>query len=228
MARPPSSRSPPAWAAAGRTGAGVVKAVNPFVMLAGQASQLSRAPPGQDRRRLSASYGVKIPHVVTTSFLTHPAIEHHLAQSGQYGHDRAGLSSRAVQSIGQRLVPMARDLTFPLGRGFAAGPRREQAKGPRRRPPSDPRLGTIEGRRRRLHRQRPRPAVQPAGALLRGADLAPQRRAGPDLLDEFPNLNWLLVHNIDTLGANLDPGVLGLAMETGFNPGLRGHLPTDR
>src|SRR5206468_6997150 len=35
------------------------------------------------------------------------------------------------------------------------------------------------------------------------------------LLDEFPKLQWLLVHNIDTLGANLDPGVLGLAMEAG-------------
>ena len=35
------------------------------------------------------------------------------------------------------------------------------------------------------------------------------------LLDEYPGLNWLLVHNIDTLGATLDPGVLGLAIESG-------------
>ena len=35
------------------------------------------------------------------------------------------------------------------------------------------------------------------------------------LLDEYPNLQWLLVHNIDTLGATIDPGVLGLAKESG-------------
>ena len=35
------------------------------------------------------------------------------------------------------------------------------------------------------------------------------------MIEDFPNLRWLLVHNIDTLGANLDPGVLGLAMATG-------------
>jgi UTP--glucose-1-phosphate uridylyltransferase len=35
------------------------------------------------------------------------------------------------------------------------------------------------------------------------------------LLDEFPNLRWLLVHNIDTLGADVDPAAFGLALETG-------------
>jgi hypothetical protein len=34
------------------------------------------------------------------------------------------------------------------------------------------------------------------------------------LLAESPNLRWLMVHNIDTLGANLDPGVLGLAIRS--------------
>jgi hypothetical protein len=35
------------------------------------------------------------------------------------------------------------------------------------------------------------------------------------LLDDHPRLRLLMVHNIDTLGANLDPGVLGLALESG-------------
>ena len=35
------------------------------------------------------------------------------------------------------------------------------------------------------------------------------------LLDDHPNLEWLLVHNIDTLGATIDPGVLGMAIECG-------------
>jgi hypothetical protein len=35
------------------------------------------------------------------------------------------------------------------------------------------------------------------------------------LLDAYPKLRWLMVHNIDTLGADVDPGVLGLAIGTG-------------
>jgi UDP-N-acetylglucosamine pyrophosphorylase len=34
------------------------------------------------------------------------------------------------------------------------------------------------------------------------------------LLDEYPNLKWLLVHNIDTLGAFVEPAVLGLVIES--------------
>jgi hypothetical protein len=35
------------------------------------------------------------------------------------------------------------------------------------------------------------------------------------LLDEYPRLRWLLVHNIDTLGATLEAGVLGMVIESG-------------
>ena len=35
------------------------------------------------------------------------------------------------------------------------------------------------------------------------------------LLDDYPRLNWLLVHNIDTLGANIEPGILGSVIESG-------------
>ena len=73
---------------------------------------------------------------------------------------------------------------------------------------------TSPGRGDRLHRQRADPAVQPAGPLLRGAQPAPQRRARPAPRRASPTSNWLMVHNIDTLGATLDPGVLGLAIES--------------
>jgi hypothetical protein len=36
-----------------------------------------------------------------------------------------------------------------------------------------------------------------------------------DLLTERPGLKYLLVHNVDTLGADLDPGLLGLHIESG-------------
>src|SRR6516225_3892445 len=36
-----------------------------------------------------------------------------------------------------------------------------------------------------------------------------------ELLERYPRLRWLLVHNVDTLGADLDPGVLGTAIDSG-------------
>ena len=36
------------------------------------------------------------------------------------------------------------------------------------------------------------------------------------MLDAHPNLRWLMVHNIDTLGADLNPGVFGLAIHSGL------------
>jgi hypothetical protein len=44
--------------------------------------------------------------------------------------------------------------------------------------------------------------------LLRNGVLA-------QLLDEFPSLRWLMVHNIDTLGADVAPAVFGRAIESG-------------
>jgi hypothetical protein len=35
------------------------------------------------------------------------------------------------------------------------------------------------------------------------------------LLADQPNLRWLMVHNVDTLGADLDPALLGRVIETG-------------
>jgi hypothetical protein len=39
------------------------------------------------------------------------------------------------------------------------------------------------------------------------------------LFDQQPDLKWLMVHNVDTLGADVDPGVLGLAIGSGATLG---------
>ncbi len=194
------------------TGAGVVKAVNPFVMLDGKHRgflELHLAKTGQSQRR----FGVKIPHIVTTSFLTHATIEHHLSQSGQYGHDGPVILSRG-QSIGQRLIPMARDLTFLWEEGSheILDENKQKVRDSGRRAILDWARSKGEGAdytdNTPIQRFNPPGHFYEVPTLLRNGVLA-------RLLDEFPNLNWLMVHNIDTLGANLDPGVLGLAMASG-------------
>ncbi|WP_435021342.1 UTP--glucose-1-phosphate uridylyltransferase [Tundrisphaera sp. TA3] len=194
------------------TGAGVVKAVNPFVMLDGRHRSfleihLAKTGKVQDR------YGVRIPHVVTTSFLTHQAIEHHLQQSRNYGHDGPVILSRG-QSIGQRLIPMARDLSFLWEEGAheILDENKQKVRDAGRRAILDWARSRGEGSdyvdNVPIQRFNPPGHFYEVPTLLRNGVLA-------RLFDESPNLKWLLVHNIDTLGADIDPGVLGLAIEAG-------------
>ena len=61
------------------SGAGVVKAVNPFVQLAGSHRSFLELHLAKTRK-VQRRFDVKIPHVVTTSFLTHESIQRHFAQ----------------------------------------------------------------------------------------------------------------------------------------------------
>ncbi len=194
------------------SGAGVVKAVNPFLMVQGKHRGFLELHLAKTRRSIREA-GAAIPHVVTTSFLTHGAIEHHLSQSGSYGHDGPVVLSRG-QSIGQRLIPMARDLTFLWEEGSheVLDDNKQKVRDAGRRAI----LGWAEAKGEGadytdnvpIQRFNPPGHFYEVPTLLRNGVLA-------DLLDRFPRLNWLMVHNIDTLGASLDPGVLGLAIGSG-------------
>ncbi|HEY2157542.1 MAG TPA: UTP--glucose-1-phosphate uridylyltransferase, partial [Isosphaeraceae bacterium] len=194
------------------TGAGVVKAVNPFVEIDGRHRSFLELHLAKTRK-VAKAHGVAIPHVVTTSYLTHRAIERHLAATGNYGHDGPVFLSRG-QSIGQRLVPMARDLTFLWDEGTHE---------------------TLDENKQKVREAGRRAILEWARSMGEGSDYTdnvPIQRFNPpghfyevpnlfrngtlaQMLAQFPRLKWLLVHNIDTLGANVDPGVLGLAMAEG-------------
>ncbi len=158
-----------------------------------------------------------MPHVVTTSYLTHGAVERHLARTENYGHRGPVVLSRGM-SISQRLVPMTRDLTF-LWEEVRTRPWTKISKKCAMPAVGDPRLGTRRGEGTDYNDNVPVQRFNPPGHfyevpnLLRNGVLA-------RLLAEYPRLKWLLVHNIDTLGADLDPGVLGLAMESNATLGF--------
>jgi galactokinase/mevalonate kinase-like predicted kinase len=199
------------------TGAGVVKAVNPFVFLDGRHRSFLELHLAKTRRtgRLA---GVTIPHVVTTSYLTHTAIERHLAQTGRYGHDGPVYLSRG-QSIGQRLVPMARDLRFLWEEGAheTLDENKQKVRDAGRRAILEWVRAQGEGTdytdNLPIQRFNPPGHFYEVPNLFRNGVLA-------QLLREYPRLRWLLVHNIDTLGANLDPGLLGLAIDSGATLGF--------
>lgn len=193
------------------SGAGVVKAVNPFVEFAGRHRSFLDVHLAKTRK-LEKAHGVNVPHIVTTSFLTHASIERHLGRTKR--DDRAGpvLLSRG-QSIGQRLIPMTRDLVFLW---------EEQ--------PHE----TLDENKQKVREASRRAIIDWARSQGEGSDYVdnvPAQRFHPPghfyevptlfrngvlarLFAQYPNLRRLLVHNIDTLGADVDPGVLGAAIES--------------
>ncbi|MFM7206293.1 MAG: UTP--glucose-1-phosphate uridylyltransferase [Planctomycetaceae bacterium] len=89
-------------------GAGVVKALNPFCRLGGGHRSFLEVHLAKTRATGRAA-GAAVPHVVTTSHLTHDQIAATLRRTGCGGVPVTLSPGRAV---GLRLVPMTRDLRF--------------------------------------------------------------------------------------------------------------------
>ncbi|MBK9713632.1 MAG: UTP--glucose-1-phosphate uridylyltransferase [Kouleothrix sp.] len=198
-------------------GAGVVKALHPFARLAGRHRTFIEAHLAKSRR-IGRLCGMPPAHILTTSYLTHAPIAAYLAaerdQSGRpYGYSGPLLLSPG-RAVGLRMVPMARDLRF----AWEETPQQlldEQAQKMR----ESLHAALIEwaqrsGEGRDYTDNLPLQCLHPVGHwfevsnLLRNGVLA-------RLLDERPQLKYLMVHNIDTLGADADPALLGRHIERG-------------
>jgi galactokinase/mevalonate kinase-like predicted kinase len=194
------------------TGAGVVKAVNPFVNLHGRHRSFLEIHLAKTRKAQRASR-VTIPHVVTTSYLTHASVERHLRSSSYYGHDGPVYLSHG-RSIAQRLIPMTRDLTFLWEEASqeTLDENKQKVRDAARRAILD--WARSQGEGTDYSDNVPIQRFNPPGHFYEIPNLLGNGLLG-QLLDSYPNLSWLLVHNVDTLGATLDPAVLGLAIGSG-------------
>ena len=193
-------------------GAGVVKSLAPFCVL-GERHRSFIEVHLATSRKTGRDVGQPLPHVITTSYLTHTPIASTLERVGSYGYG-GPLYLSPGRAIGQRLIPMARDLRF----AWEEMPQQlldEQAQKMR-----DSLHSALIGWARSMGEgsdyvdNLPEQCLNPVGHwyevpnLLRNGTLA-------HMMSERPNLRYLMVHNIDTLGANVDPGVLGLVMSQG-------------
>ena len=188
-------------------GAGVVKAANPFVMIDGRHRSFMEIHLAKSR--LAAKHWGRPPaHVLTTSFLTHAAVEKHLKLNDRYGYPGPLLLSPG-RSIGLRLIPMTRDLRFL----WEELPQETLDENKQKRR-DDTRAALIAWAQQRGEAADytdnvPWQCFHPPGHwyelpnMIRNGVLA-------ELLAQRPNTRHLMVHNIDTLGADLDPGLLGL------------------
>ncbi len=193
-------------------GAGVVKALNPFWKVCGRHRSFIEVHLAKSRRS-SGEYGAAAPHIITTSYLTHNAIENFLAAERNYGYSGPLLLSPG-RAIGLRLVPMVRDLRF----AWEEMP--QQVLDERQQKVRDSIRAALmqwartSGEGGNYTDNLPAQCLHPVGHwyevpnLLRNGVLV-------GLLRERPGLRHLMVHNVDTLGAALDPAILGRHIESG-------------
>ena len=193
-------------------GAGVVKALNPFCRLGGRHRSFLEVHLAKSRRTARLC-GAEIPHVITTSYLTHKAVEKYLAEEENYGYT-GPLTLSPGRAVGLRMIPMARDLRF----AWEEMP--QQMLDEQRQKVRDSLRGALihwaeqAGEGSDYTENLPMQCLHPVGHwyevpnLLRNGVLR-------DLLAARPQLRYLMVHNIDTMGADLDPALLGLHIEQG-------------
>ncbi len=188
-------------------GAGVVKGLHPFAKFAGRHRSFIEVHLAKTRH-FSLAHSAEIPHVFTTSHLTHAPIEARLRQLvGHAALDRDVWLSPG-RSIGLRLVPTVRDLHFAWEE--TAQQRLDEQKQKMRDSvrAALTNWARTTGEGADYTDNLPEQCLHPVGHwfeipnLLKNGVLA-------RLLAERPQLRTLMVHNIDTLGATPEPAMVG-------------------
>jgi hypothetical protein len=193
-------------------GAGVVKALHPFCKLGGRHRTFLEVHLGKSRRTSCASPHT-LPHVITTGYLTHGPIADYLAARANHGYP-GPVQLSPGRAVGLRLVPMVRDLRF----AWEELPQQlldEQAQKVR-----DSLHNALLGWARQAGEgsdytdNLPLQCLHPVGHWFEVPNLLRNKTLG-NLLHERPQLRHLLLHNIDTLGAEVDAALLGLHAASG-------------
>ncbi len=193
-------------------GAGVVKALHPFCKLGGRHRTFVETHLAKSRRA-GALCGKALPHVITTSYLTHGPVERFLARCGNYNYPGPVLLSPG-RAVGLRFIPTVRDLRF----AWEEMPQQlldQQAQKVR----ESARAALLSwarnmGEAADYTDNLPLQCLHPVGHWFELPNLL-RNGVLPALLEERPELKHLLLHNIDTLGANVDPAILGLHLQSG-------------
>ena len=193
-------------------GAGVVKALHPFCKLGGRHRSFIETHLAKSRKT-GREAGMSIPHIFTTSYFSHDPTERFLTHYENYHYDGPLYLSQG-KSIGLRTVPTVRDLRF----AWEEMP--QQVLDVQQQKVRDSLrtalLGWAEstGEASDYTDNLPLQCLHPVGHwyevpnLLRNGTLAA-------LLAERPQLKTLVLHNIDTVGMNVDPALLGHHLDSG-------------
>jgi hypothetical protein len=156
---------------------------------------------------------VPITHFVTTGYLTDRPIREHLADSSNYGYEGRVVVSSG-RAVGLRTIPTLRDLRFQWEEMAQQVLDEQQQKVRTSVRAALQKWAQAAGEAEDYTDNVPLQCLHPVGHwyevpnLLRSGVLA-------EVLKQQPELKTLLLSNVDTLGASLDPGVLGAHLESG-------------
>lgn len=186
-------------------GAAVVKPINPFLNIDGRYRTFIEIHLAKSRKTVGAA-GHNIQHVFTTSYLTHKALSDYLTRSGYFNY-KGQIYLSAGKSIGHRVYPMERDLRFYMEELQQLQSENVQ------KVQDDISRASIEWAKKRgegedysenryILRFNPPGHWYEVPNLIKNGTLA-------RMLKDNPNLKYLLCHNVDTMGANIDPALLG-------------------
>ncbi len=187
-------------------GAGCVKGLHPFAKFEGRHRSFIDVHLAKTRQA-SRRWGHAIPHVFTTSYLTHQPTEAYLRREFPDDFGRTVHLSPG-RSIGLRLVPTVRDLQFAWKETAQQKLDEQQEK------MRDSVRGALTNWARSAGEASdytdnlPGQCLHPVGHWFEIPNLI-KNGTLRELLQLQPNLRTLMVHNIDTLGATADPAMLG-------------------
>ena len=185
-------------------GAGVIKAINPFVQMNGQHRSFLEIHLAKSKRT-SEIFHASIPYIIATSYLTHLPIEKELLKTNNYNFSGAVYLSPG-KSIGQRFIPTERDLRFLWEEMFQVKLDENKQKVVDALHETLIHWAKIKGEGNDYTDNIALQRLTPLGHWYEVPNLI-RNGVLKHIIQDYPKLQHLLLHNIDTLGVNLSPEI---------------------
>lgn len=195
-------------------GAGVVKALHPFVRMAGTHRSFLDIHWAKSQQ-VGRLHGRTPLHIVTTGYLTEGPIRAAVQrwQAGG-GTERTPVIVSPGRSVGLRMVPTIRDLRFAWEEMPQQVLDQQQQKVRQSLRAALLNWAGQVGEATDYVDNLPSQCLHPVGHWYEVPNLLLNGVLG-QCLQQQPQLKYLLLHNVDTLGATVDPGMLGTHMHSG-------------
>lgn len=193
-------------------GAGVIKAINPFIPMDGQHRSFLEIHLAKSKKT-SDLFHTSIPCIVATSYLTHYPIEKELRRTNNY-HFSDIVYLSPGKSIGQRFIPTERDLRFLWEEMLQGKLDENKQKVIDALHETLIRWAKIKGEGNdytdniALQRLTPLGHWYEVPNLIRNGILA-------RVIQDYPKIQHILLHNVDTLGVNISPEILNYHITSG-------------
>jgi hypothetical protein len=193
-------------------GAGVVKALHPFCKLGGRHRSFIETHLAKSRK-INRLVGTALPHLFTTSYFSHAATARFLTDHQNYGYEGPLVLSEG-KAIGLRLIPTVRDLRF----AWEEMPQQvldvQQQKVRDSLRTALLQWAQTNGEAADYTDNLPAQCLHPVGHWYEIPNLFLNGTLAA-LLAQRPQLQHLVMHNIDTVGMTADPALLGLHLASG-------------